>query len=120
MVVVPKEDQINENVAQKFFELTFGTLGSASDTGARIFNAFLAISSLGNIIVMVSQLSPWASTPCTSANMTFSQTYTAARVKQEIAKEVSEALILDVREGPKLTPTRECFRGPSSLHKTRI
>ncbi|KXH52483.1 high-affinity methionine permease [Colletotrichum simmondsii] len=66
MVVVPKEDQINENVAQKFFELTFGTLGSASDTGARIFNAFLAISSLGNIIVM---------------------TYTAARVKQEIAKE---------------------------------
>ncbi|OHF04643.1 high-affinity methionine permease [Colletotrichum orchidophilum] len=66
MVVVPRSVQMDENVAQKFFELTFGTLGSASNTGARIFNAFLAISSLGNIIVM---------------------TYTAARVKQEIAKE---------------------------------
>ncbi|KAF6822116.1 high affinity methionine permease [Colletotrichum musicola] len=66
MVVVPKEFQMNENVAQKFFELTFGTLGPEDRTGARIFNAFLAISSLGNIIVM---------------------TYTAARVKQEIAKE---------------------------------
>ncbi|KAK1623926.1 high-affinity methionine permease [Colletotrichum phormii] len=66
MVVVPKDDQINANVAQKFFELTFQTLEPESDLGARIFNAFLAISSLGNIIVM---------------------TYTAARVKQEIAKE---------------------------------
>ncbi|OLN96985.1 High-affinity methionine permease 7 [Colletotrichum chlorophyti] len=67
MVVVPKDQQmeVGANVAQKFFELTYGRLGS-SDTGARIFNAFLAISSMGNIIVM---------------------TYTAARVKQEIAKE---------------------------------
>ncbi|GKT54393.1 high-affinity methionine permease [Colletotrichum tofieldiae] len=55
---------IEENVTQRFFERTYGRLGS----GVRIFNAFLAISSIGNIIVM---------------------TYTAARVKQEIAKEVS-------------------------------
>ncbi|GKT65174.1 high-affinity methionine permease [Colletotrichum tofieldiae] len=66
LVVVPKDEQIQQNVAQRFFELTFGTLGSGGDTGVRIFNAFLAVSSMGNIIVM---------------------TYTAARVKQEIAKE---------------------------------
>ncbi|OBR02146.1 High-affinity methionine permease [Colletotrichum higginsianum IMI 349063] len=62
LVVVSSDEQIEENVAQRFFELTYGRLGS----GVRIFNAFLAISSMGNIIVM---------------------TYTAARVKQEIAKE---------------------------------
>ncbi|KAF2457315.1 amino acid permease-domain-containing protein [Lineolata rhizophorae] len=66
MVVVQRDDQIRANVAQQFFELTFGSLSADSHTGGRVFNAFLAISSLGNIIVM---------------------TYTAARVKQEIAKE---------------------------------
>ncbi|KAK2017262.1 high-affinity methionine permease [Colletotrichum eremochloae] len=70
LVVVPKQEQIDSIVAQRFFQLTFGSLGSADSTdhgtGFRIFNAFLAISSMGNIIVM---------------------TYTAARVKQEIAKE---------------------------------
>ncbi|KAH6957978.1 amino acid permease-domain-containing protein [Ilyonectria sp. MPI-CAGE-AT-0026] len=67
MVVVPKADQINYpgGVAQRFFELTLGRV-SDDKTGTRIFNAFLAIASMGNIIVM---------------------TYTAARVKQEIAKE---------------------------------
>lgn len=67
MVVVPKADQINYpgGVAQRFFELTLGRI-SDDKTGTRIFNAFLAIASMGNIIVM---------------------TYTAARVKQEIAKE---------------------------------
>ena len=65
MVVVPKEVQMEGNVAQAFFQRTFGVLGS-SDTGERVLNAFLAISSLGNIIVM---------------------TYTASRMKQEIAKE---------------------------------
>ncbi|KAF7561456.1 hypothetical protein G7046_g2689 [Stylonectria norvegica] len=67
MVVVPKETQIHGvgGVAQSFFELTLGSL-SNNRTGIRIFNAFLAIASMGNIIVM---------------------TYTAARVKQEIAKE---------------------------------
>jgi amino acid transporter len=68
MVVVPKIEQINAEggVAQRFFELSLGQLGAHGNIGRRIFNAFLAISSLGNIIVM---------------------TYTAARVKQEIAKE---------------------------------
>ncbi|KAF4983945.1 hypothetical protein FZEAL_770 [Fusarium zealandicum] len=75
MVVVPKQLQESGNVAQTFFELTFGTSDQVTDStgaaftnsqGSRIFNGFLAISSLGNIIVM---------------------TYTAARVKQEIAKE---------------------------------
>ncbi|TIC89436.1 High-affinity methionine permease [Colletotrichum higginsianum] len=56
------DEQIEENVAQRFFELTYSRVGP----GVRIFNAFLAISSMGNIIVM---------------------TYTAAQVKQEIAKE---------------------------------
>ncbi|ETI20381.1 hypothetical protein G647_08416 [Cladophialophora carrionii CBS 160.54] len=68
MVVVPKEKQLQQgsSVAQSFFQLTYGALSPDDNTGARIFSAFLAISSLGNIIVM---------------------TYTAARVKQEIAKE---------------------------------
>ncbi|PKS10922.1 hypothetical protein jhhlp_002680 [Lomentospora prolificans] len=65
MVVVPKEAQIQGNMAQQFFQRTFGVLGN-SETGERVLNAFLAISSLGNIIVM---------------------TYTASRMKQEIAKE---------------------------------
>jgi amino acid transporter len=67
MAVVPKSTQLNDtSVAQSFFELTFGALSPTDKTAARIFSAFLAISSLGNIIVM---------------------TFTAARVKQEIAKE---------------------------------
>ncbi|EXJ54526.1 hypothetical protein A1O7_09866 [Cladophialophora yegresii CBS 114405] len=68
MVVVPKEIQLQQgaSVAESFFQLTYGALSPDDHTGARIFSAFLAISSLGNIIVM---------------------TYTAARVKQEIAKE---------------------------------
>jgi amino acid transporter len=67
MVVVPKEAQIHgeDGIAQQFFELSLGAI-TTNNTGKRIFNAFLAVSSLGNIIVM---------------------TYTAARVKQEIAKE---------------------------------
>lgn len=65
MVVVPRDAQIQGNVAQAFFNRTFGALGP-DDTGERVLNAFLAISSLGNIIVM---------------------TYTASRMKQEIAKE---------------------------------
>lgn len=65
MVVVPSELQVDAGVAEQFFSMSLGKLG-AGDSGTRIFNAFLAISSMGNIIVM---------------------TYTAARVKQEIAKE---------------------------------
>ncbi len=51
MVVVPKDDQISENVAQQFFNLTFGVLDSDSNnyTAERVLNAFLAISSLGNV-----------------------------------------------------------------------
>lgn len=67
MVVVRKEDQIQHgNVAQQFFKSTFGRLSTGNNTGERVFYALLAISSFGNIVVM---------------------TYTAARVKQEIAKE---------------------------------
>lgn len=67
MVVVPKDEQIGYSggVAQRFFELTLDRV-SGTDVGYRVFNAFLAISSIGNMIVM---------------------TYTAARVKQEVAKE---------------------------------
>ncbi|KAK3331585.1 high-affinity methionine permease [Cercophora scortea] len=65
MVVVPAYEQSNEEVALLFFRKTFSWVpgdGSAD----RIFNAFLALSSFGNAIVM---------------------TYTAARMKQEIAKQ---------------------------------
>jgi hypothetical protein len=53
MVVVPRDEQIQYNVAQRFFELTFGQLSPNDRTGYRIFNAFLALSSFGNIVVMV-------------------------------------------------------------------
>ncbi len=67
MVVIPAEVQKTGSVAQEFFNKTFGVLGGNSVTnGVRAFNAVLAISSLGNIIVM---------------------TFTAARMKQEIAKQ---------------------------------
>jgi amino acid transporter len=70
-VVVPAEDfnetAITSNVAHKFFDLTLGSLSSSwAPKASRILSGFMAISSFGNIIVM---------------------TYTAARVKQEIAKE---------------------------------
>ncbi|KAH8747142.1 high affinity methionine permease [Hyaloscypha finlandica] len=68
MVVVPKESQLDpsNNVALSFFQLTYGTLSKDHYLPQRILSAFMAISSLGNIVVM---------------------TFTAARVKQEIAKE---------------------------------
>jgi hypothetical protein len=65
MVVVPKEAQATNNVAQEFFNRTFGVV-AGQRRAAQMFHSFLAISTLGNIIVL---------------------TYTASRVKQEIAKE---------------------------------
>jgi len=55
MVVVPKDSQINvtASVAEQFFDLTLGKLEGNSQLGLRVFNAMLAVSSLGNIIVMV-------------------------------------------------------------------
>jgi len=68
MIVVPAQDQATGgNVAEQFIRLTLGRVSSYGDQhAAQILNAFMALSSFGNIIV---------------------STYTAARVKQEIAKE---------------------------------
>ncbi|KAH6991863.1 amino acid permease-domain-containing protein [Fusarium venenatum] len=67
MIVVPKEDQQKRNVAQAFFYTVFdATTQQEQYTIKRAVNAFLAISAFGNIVVM---------------------TYTAARMKQEIAKQ---------------------------------
>ncbi|KFA80227.1 hypothetical protein S40288_07930 [Stachybotrys chartarum IBT 40288] len=73
MVVVPSGAQMqleNGSVALQFFDLSIGSLRSGNDgnnttDSRRIFDAMLAISSLGNISVM---------------------TYTATRVKAQIAK----------------------------------
>lgn len=82
MAIVPKCVQENApsgvSVAEQFFNIAYGgyKVGNSTDCsldappndnnrGYHIFSAFLAISSFGNIVVM---------------------TYTAARVKQEIAK----------------------------------
>lgn len=71
-IVVPAADMtsnfaITSNVSHRFFELTLGSLNSSwAPKAPQMLSAFMAISSLGNIVVM---------------------TYTAARVKQEIAKE---------------------------------
>lgn len=78
MTVVPACMQGNEDsVAEKFFRLAYSRYkynettcqiepDSPDDTGYRIFATFIAISSLGNVIVM---------------------TFTAARIKQETAKQ---------------------------------
>lgn len=52
MIVVPRDVQIDpeSNVASVFFQDTFGTLGN--NKPERILSAFMAISSLGNVIVM--------------------------------------------------------------------
>ncbi|KAK2746948.1 hypothetical protein FQN57_002520 [Myotisia sp. PD_48] len=62
MVVVPTEVQLRNNVAQEFFNIIF----KSGYHGKQTFHAFLAISSFGNVVV-------W--------------TFTAARMKQEIAKQ---------------------------------
>lgn len=62
MIIVPAWAQVNNNVPQVFFKIIFNNEDRANQT----FNAFLAISSFGNIVV-------W--------------TFTAARMKQEIAKQ---------------------------------
>lgn len=68
MIIVPTDLQERENVAQQFFYIIFNA--DPKDPRRyeikRAVNAFLAISSFGNIVVM---------------------TYTAARMKQEIAKQ---------------------------------
>ncbi|KAH8593103.1 amino acid/polyamine transporter I [Bisporella sp. PMI_857] len=67
MIVVPASSQMNGNVAEQFILLTLGRVSPYGKAhSAQILNAFMAFSSLGNVIV---------------------STYTAARVKQEIAKE---------------------------------
>ena len=63
--------QDNFDIARIFFEKTFGTLSDGGNTTAvRVFHGFVAVSSLGNVIVM---------------------TYTAARgglsPKPEVSKE---------------------------------
>jgi hypothetical protein len=62
MIIVPADAQLKNNVSQEFFNIIFNSDIRAKQT----CNAFLAISSFGNIVV-------W--------------TYTAARMKQEIAKQ---------------------------------
>ncbi|KAK3900364.1 amino acid permease-domain-containing protein [Staphylotrichum tortipilum] len=67
MAVVPAFEQLSApSVALLFLRKTFPATDPSNPTPDRIFNSLLALSSFGNIIVM---------------------TYTAARMKQEIAKQ---------------------------------
>ncbi len=68
MAVVPAYEQLHSpaSVALLFFRKTFSGHAGTTDIPDRIFNSLLALSSFGNVIVM---------------------TYTAARMKQEIAKQ---------------------------------
>jgi len=54
MVVVPKQDQLKAqtNVALFFFQYTFGAISTDETLPQRILDAFMAISSFGNIVVM--------------------------------------------------------------------
>lgn len=53
MAVVPKSDQLiaSANVAQQFFQLTYGNVMGGHFNASRVFSAFLAISTFGNIVV---------------------------------------------------------------------
>jgi hypothetical protein len=52
MIVVPAQSQVNGNVPEQFFQLTFGRVSSYGDqSAARIVNALMAVSGLGNIVV---------------------------------------------------------------------
>ncbi|KAJ4014615.1 hypothetical protein NW752_007386 [Fusarium irregulare] len=67
MIIVPPNVQMDTNVAQEFFYLVFDPDNNSNRNEIkRAVNAFLAINAFGNIVVM---------------------TYTAARMKQEIAKQ---------------------------------
>lgn len=91
MIVVPVADQVNGNVAEAFIHLTLGKVSTYGDKHAvEILNAFMAFSSLGNVIV---------------------STYTAARVKQEIAKEgILPFSKLIARNYDALSRLTSCFR----------
>jgi hypothetical protein len=91
MIVVPASSQVNGNVAEQFI---LSTLGRVSPYGQKhsgqILNAFMAFSSLGNVIV---------------------STYTAAQVKQEIAKEgILPFSKLIARNYDALSRLTSCFR----------
>ena len=98
MIVVPAKSQMNGNVAEQFILLTLGRVSPYGKAhSAQILNAFMAFSSLGNVIV---------------------STYTAARVKQEIAKEgILPFSKLIARNYDALSRLTSCFRRrPSSSH----
>lgn len=91
MIVVPASVQVSGNVAESFIRLTLGRVSPYGDRhAAEILNAFMAVSSLGNVIV---------------------STYTAARVKQEIAKEgILPFSKLIARNYDALSRITNCFR----------
>lgn len=98
MIVVPAALQVNGNVAEQFILLTLGRVSPYGKAhSAQILNAFMAFSILGNVIV---------------------STYTAARVKQEIAKEgILPFSKLIARNYDALSRLTSCFRRrPSSPH----
>ncbi|KAH8703794.1 amino acid/polyamine transporter I [Talaromyces proteolyticus] len=91
MIVVPVSTQVSGNVAEAFIRLTLGRVSTYGDRhAAEILHAFMAFSSLGNVIV---------------------STYTAARVKQEIAKEgILPFSKLIARNYDALSRVSSCFR----------
>lgn len=91
MIVVPAATQVGGNVAEQFINLTLGRVSPyGAAHSAQILNAFMAFSSLGNVIV---------------------STYTAARVKQEIAKEgILPFSKLIARNYDALSRLTSCFR----------
>jgi hypothetical protein len=99
MIVVPISTQVSGNVAEVFIRLTLGRVSSYGDKhAAEILNAFMAFSSLGNVIV---------------------STYTAARVKQEISKEgILPFSNLIARNYDVLSRVTGCFRH-RPWHKSR-
>jgi amino acid transporter len=100
MIVVPASSQVDGNVAEQFILLTLGRVSPYGQAhSAQIFNTFMAFSSLGNVIV---------------------STYTAARVKQEIAKEgILPFSKLIARNYDALSRLTSCFRPRSSSQPGR-
>lgn len=83
MVVVPKDEMMNSNVALAFFQRTLGSVSQNESQPSRILAAIMAVSSFGNIFVMTFLEARGTSLAA------FIHDYTADEhlVKQEIAKE---------------------------------
>lgn len=77
MIVVPKELQLSstDGVASEFFRATLSHVGSGKTDPVRILSAFMAISSFGNVMVMLFVAARGTHVSCSQPDMPTLRTY---------------------------------------------